>query len=55
MKFELKRPSAKEEMIYKTLYIKRALADRVEEVAAENKTSFNNVVVSMIESCLKED
>lgn len=30
-------------MIYKTLYIKRALADRVEEIAAENK------------SCLREE
>ena len=56
MKFELlRKPPAKEESIYKTLYIKRPLAERVEKIAAENKTSFNNVVVSMIESCLKED
>lgn len=55
MKSELRRPPAKEEAIYKTLYIKRSLAERVEKIAAENKTSFNNVVVSMIESCLKED
>lgn len=55
MKFELRRPPAKEEAIYKTLYIKRSLAECVEKIAAENKTSFNNVVVSMIESCLKED
>lgn len=55
MKFELKRPPVKEESIYRTLYIKRSLADRIEKIAVENKTSFNNVVVSMIESCLKED
>lgn len=55
MKFEVKRPPAKEEAIYKTLYIKRSLADCIEKIAVENQTSFNNVVVSMIESCLKED
>jgi hypothetical protein len=55
MKFELRRPPAKEEAIYKTLYLKRSLAERIEQIAAENKTSFNNVVISMIESCLKED
>nr|WP_325294678.1 hypothetical protein [uncultured Oscillibacter sp.] len=53
MKFELlKKPPAKEESIYKTLYIKRPLAERVEKIAAENKTSFNNVVVSMIETLI---
>ena len=55
MEFKLKRPPVKEESIYKTLYIKRSLAERVEKYAAENNTSFNNVVISMIESCLKED
>ncbi len=55
MKFELRRFPAKEESIYKTLYIKRSLVDHIEEIASENNTSFNNVVVSMIESCLKED
>ena len=55
MKFELRQLPAKEESIYKTLYIKRSLADHIEEIASKNKTSFNNVVVSMIESCLKEE
>jgi len=54
MKFELKQTPGKAESIYKSLYIKRSLADQVEKIAAEHKTSFNNVVVSMIESCLKE-
>lgn len=55
MKFELRQFPAKEESIYKTLYIKRSLADHIEEIASENNTSFNNVVISMIESCLKEE
>ena len=55
MKFELRRPPAKEEAVYKTLYVKRSLAERLEQIASENNTSFNNVVISMIESCLKED
>jgi len=55
MKFEMKRTSDKIESIYKTLYIKRSLADQVEKIAAENETSFNNVLISMIESCLKEE
>jgi len=55
MKFELKQPLGKAETVYKTLYIKRKLADQIEKIAADNKTSFNNVVVSMIESCLKEE
>lgn len=55
MKFELKKAAAKDEALYKTLYIKKSLAEQVEKIAAENKTSFNNVVVSMIESCLKEE
>ena len=43
MDFGLKSTKNKEPTVYKTLY------------ATENNTSFNNVVVSMIESCLKED
>ena len=30
------------------------LAERVEQIAKENETSFNNVVISMIEHCLAE-
>ena len=55
MNFELKTTKNKEPTVYKTLYLKCSLAELVEKIAAENKTSFNNVVVSMIESCLKED
>lgn len=39
---------------YRTLYLRQNLIDQVEKLAAENKTSFNAVVVSMIEQCLKD-
>lgn len=55
MNFEIKSTKNKEPAVYKTLYLKRSLAERLEEIAGENKTSFNNVVISMIESCLKEE
>lgn len=55
MKFEIKPTKSKEPSIYKTLYIKRSLADQIEQIAKNNETSFNNVVISMIESCLKDE
>ena len=55
MNFEIKATRSKEPTVYKTLYLKRSLAERIEQIAKEHDTSFNNVVVSMIESCLKEE
>lgn len=55
MGFEIKRTKNKVEAINKTLYISKALADQVQKIASDNNTSFNNVVISMIESCLQED
>ena len=50
------RPTKKKtESVYKTIYLSKTLADRVDAIAQENNTSFNNVVVSMIEHCLTED
>ena len=54
MPFSIKKTRQKEESVNKSLYLKRALAERIEKIAAENNTSFNNIVVSMIESCLKD-
>jgi len=34
---------------------KSTITNQVEKIATENKTSFNNVVISMIESCLNEE
>lgn len=54
MAFELKKSRQKVETVTKSVYMQRSLAERIEKIAAENKTSFSNVVVSMIESCLKD-
>ena len=55
MPFEIKKTKQKVETLYKTLYISKTLADKVQQIANDNNTSFNNVVISMIESCLNED
>lgn len=55
LKFKLKKPPAKEETVYKTLYIKQSVVIQLEKIAVENNTSFNNVVISMIESYLEEE
>lgn len=53
MKFVPKNTKYKEVSVYKTLYLKENLVKELEKIAKENDTSFNNVVVSMIEYCLK--
>ncbi len=55
MSFEIKKTKEKVKSGYKTLYISESLAERVQKIADDNNTSFNNVVISMIEHCLKED
>ena len=54
MNFTLKKTKRKEIEIYKSLYIKENLVKQIEEIARVNETSFNNVIISMIESCLNE-
>ena len=54
MGFQLKPTKKKVPSVYKSLYINEQLAERVEKIAKENETSFNNVVISMIEHCLAE-
>lgn len=51
MNFEIKKTRQKEERIYKTIYIKEDLWKTIDAIAAENHTSFNNVVVSILEAC----
>lgn len=53
MNFTLKKTKDKKPSVYKTLYIQQELSDQIETIAANNQTSWNNVVISMIESCLK--
>ena len=58
MKFKLKPTKGKNPekfAVYKTLYIKQTLVDEINAIAKENDTSFNNVVISMIESCLNDE
>lgn len=54
MKFEIKKTKGKETACYKSLYIKDKLVKEIERIAEENNTSFNNVVISMIEHCIEE-
>ena len=54
MNFTLKKTKRKEIAIYKSLYIKENLVKKIEEIERVNDTSFNNVIISMIESCLNE-
>lgn len=55
MPFKPKPTRKKIEATYKSLYIASEVVEKVEQVAKENDTSFNNVVVSMIEKCLDEE
>ena len=55
MAFVPNQTKKKVEAGYKTIYLKQTLIDQIDKIAKENDTSFNNVVVSMIESCLQED
>ena len=54
MNFTLKKTKEKETAVYKSLYIKETLSQKVEDIARENNTSFNNVIISMIEYCLEQ-
>ncbi len=55
MSFVVKKTREKESSLYKSLYIKEELVKQIEKIARDNDTSFNNVVISMIEHCLKEE
>lgn len=55
MPFQPKNTRNKVKSTYKTLYISEALVERIDKMAAENETSFNNIVISMIEYCLTEE
>ncbi len=55
MSFQLKDNKSRIKRTYKTLYISETLVSQIDEIAKDNNTSFNNVVVSMIESCLKDN
>lgn len=54
MPFVPKETKKKVKASYKTIYISQDIEEKINEIAAQNNTSFNNVVVSMIERCLEE-
>ena len=55
MDFVPKKTTKKENAVYKSLYIKEKLVIEIEKIAEKHNTSFNNVVISMIEKCLESD
>ena len=55
MDFEIRNTKNKNRSVYKTIYLTQELAEKVEKIATENHTSFNNVVISIIEACLPKD
>ena len=55
MAFQPKETKNKAKSTYKTLYLSEHLVSQINEIAKTNNTSFNNVVVSMIEHCLSEE
>ena len=55
MSFVVKKTREKESSLYNSLYIKEELVKKIEKIARDNDTSFNNVVISRIEHCLKEE
>ncbi|MCI8332831.1 MAG: hypothetical protein HFE78_08415 [Clostridiales bacterium] len=54
MKIKIKETQNKEPSTNKSLYLKNSLIEKINKIAKDNNTSFNNVVVSMIEHCLEE-
>ena len=55
MPFVPKETKKKVSAGYKTIYLRQSVIDAVDKIANENNTSFNNVVVSMIERCLEDE
>ena len=54
MKNIIKPTKKKNETVYKSLYIKEDLFKKLEIIAKEHDTSFNNVVISLLEYALEE-
>ena len=55
MPFVPKKTRKKVESRHKTIYLRQEIIEALEKIAQKNNTSFNNVVVSMIEQCLEEN
>lgn len=55
MAFKPKPTKQKVKAGYKTLYIRDELVERINKIADENETSFNNVVISILEKFFEEE
>ena len=55
MLFSLKPDNKKTTKIYRSIYISESLVEKVEQLANANDTSFNNMVISIIENFLSGD
>ena len=51
MSINLDYKKEKVDSTYKTIYIKNELVEKIDELAKKNNTSFNNVIIKMIEYC----
>ena len=54
MSIEIDFKKSKVNANYKTIYLKNEMIEKINKIANKNDTSFNNIVVNMIEYYLKE-
>lgn len=54
MPFEPKKTRHKVESAYKSIYLRQTVIDEINRLAAKHNTSFNNIVVTMVEERLEE-
>lgn len=54
MPFVPKKTKQKVDSRYKTIYLRQTVIDEIDKLAAKHNTSFNNIVVTMVEQCLEE-
>ncbi|HIQ80759.1 MAG TPA: hypothetical protein IAD32_05670 [Candidatus Scatavimonas merdigallinarum] len=52
MPFKPKDTKEKKKSRYRTLYMSEELFQKIDKIARENGTSFNNTVISMLEYCI---
>lgn len=55
MAFKPKPTKNKKKSGYKTIYISDALVEKLNKIASDNETSFNNVVISIIEQFFENE
>lgn len=55
MAFSPKPTKQKVEAEYKTLYITKELSEKVNKLAKEHETSYNNIVISILEEFFKNN